>query len=167
MVINKEVNKVNYTMKFVLFIAVMYSGLNLSADLQDALNDYQKKNYKSAYEQFMQLANVTNADAFYNIGVMFYKGQHVEKDITQAYAWMKLANQVDDYFTIKVTEEELGPVELLKSNQIFSLLNSQYGPKYFESKFNPLFDQNEELVLDALSPKPLVKFAPIFPERAV
>ena len=54
------------------------------ADLQDALSAYENQNYQSAYDQFMSLAEIGNADAFNNLGVMYFKGQHVEKNYQQA-----------------------------------------------------------------------------------
>ncbi len=61
--------------------------------LDDAIALYQKKKYKEAYEFFYPLATYErNAEAQYYLGLMYFEGNGVIKDITQAQQlWKKAA----------------------------------------------------------------------------
>lgn len=151
---------------FLLFSISFFISINTYADLQDALQAYEKQNYESAHKQFMQLAEVGNADAFYKLGIMNFKGQFVDKDYQQAYAWMRLAHQVDGFFALRAVEKKLNDEEFILAEKIFETLNDSYGILIFESNFMPKFNITKEFIYDETSPKPLVKYAPIFPKRA-
>jgi len=156
--------------QFIKVVIVSLSLLSISfvnADLQDALKAYESENFESAHQQFLNLAQVGNADAFYNLGVMYYKGQHVDKDYKQAYAWMKLANQADDYFKYSAVGKKLQADSLIEAEEIFVGLDSNLGKGAFQEKFMPEYIIWKKGELDIRPPKPLVKYAPMYPERAL
>ncbi|WP_105169094.1 TonB family protein [Pseudoalteromonas sp. T1lg23B] len=62
------------------------------ADLYDATLAYQEADYQSAFTQFNHLAQLGNADAMYNLGVMYLYGQGVEKSTADAFTWFSLAH---------------------------------------------------------------------------
>ena len=62
------------------------------ADFNRAIDDYEDKKYESAYSQFLVMAKMGETRSQFNLGVMYYNGQHVEKNIDMAYAWLKLAS---------------------------------------------------------------------------
>ncbi|CAH9049395.1 hypothetical protein PSECIP111951_01391 [Pseudoalteromonas holothuriae] len=61
------------------------------ADLYNATLAYQNTNYQSAFDEFTRLAKLGNADAMYNLGVMYLYGQGVDKSQADAFAWFSLA----------------------------------------------------------------------------
>ena len=71
-----------------LFLSVT---ANANPALQEALDNYQNSRFEIACKQFKTLAEMGFSTAQYNLGVMYLKGQAVEKDLAQAYAWMTLA----------------------------------------------------------------------------
>lgn len=157
----------NQVIKLLITISLFFSSIYLSADLQDALQAYETQNYESAQKQFLELAKVGNADAFYNLGVMYYKGQFFEKNYQKAYAWMKLANKVDDFFETSIVEKKMNEQELVLAEQQFKVLNDQVGVKVFEFNYLPVFNFDDEFVQGSTTPKPIVKVSPIYPKRAV
>ena len=67
------------------------------ADFELANNYYAAGNFEKAYTEYMESAQYGDNDAQQNIGVMYYRGEHVAKNKITAYAWMTLATQNQDY----------------------------------------------------------------------
>ncbi|MDH5464888.1 MAG: hypothetical protein OEW60_04605 [Thiovulaceae bacterium] len=65
------------------------------AQLESAVDDYDKGLHEKAYETFAYLAEKCNDDeSQYYLGLMYANGQFVEKDISLAeYWWKKSAGQ--------------------------------------------------------------------------
>ncbi|MGA2402736.1 MAG: tetratricopeptide repeat protein [Syntrophobacteraceae bacterium] len=57
------------------------------AGWDEAKASYEKGDYLKAYEEFKVLAEQGNADAQWNLGVMFANGQGVQKDYVEAVKW--------------------------------------------------------------------------------
>ncbi|MFT5520261.1 MAG: TonB family protein [Enterobacterales bacterium] len=83
-------------MKMLLLIFCLLTTLDSHADLNSTLDKYSSGDYSSAYQEFLSMAKMGEKDSQFNLGVMYYHGQHIEKDINKAYAWMKLATQSDN-----------------------------------------------------------------------
>jgi TonB family protein len=66
------------------------------AGTDEAVALYEKKDYASAYTEFMRMAEVGDHQAQFNIGAMYHQGQHVAQDQIQAYAWIALAGQKNE-----------------------------------------------------------------------
>jgi len=80
-----------------LFFFVFFSPCILAdADLDKAMVKYESGNYSSAFREFERLARSGNHLAQFNLGAMYYRGQGVERNVVQAYAWMALASQDGD-----------------------------------------------------------------------
>ena len=66
--------------------------------LKDAIKDHKAKDYKSAFSKFLKLAEAGDAIAQSWLGLIYIKGEGVEKDSTQAFKWWtKAAKQGDAY----------------------------------------------------------------------
>ncbi|MEJ6476884.1 TonB family protein [Pseudoalteromonas piscicida] len=63
------------------------------ADLYDATLAYQNEKFKIAFSEFSRLAQLGNADAMYNLGVMYLHGQGTEQSAANAFTWFSLANE--------------------------------------------------------------------------
>ncbi|WP_245321335.1 TonB family protein [Pseudoalteromonas sp. KS88] len=78
-------------LKVCIFVCGLLFGFNAKADLLSATLDYHQGKFSKAKQEFLQLAQLGNPDAIYNIAVMYLHGQGVEKNTAQAYAWFSLA----------------------------------------------------------------------------
>jgi hypothetical protein len=65
-------------------------------NFQDGLNAFNKEDYKSAHQLFLQLAEQGIAKAQYNLGLMYAKGKGVVKNDSEAIKWWKLAAEQGD-----------------------------------------------------------------------
>src|SRR5690554_5839693 len=65
---------------------------NSSASLfQSGVSAYERKNYPVALESFTVLAKKGDANAQFNLGVMYANGEGVPKDASQAVTWYRKA----------------------------------------------------------------------------
>ena len=70
---------------------------NSSASLfQSAVSAYERKNYPVALKIFTELAEQGDADAQFNLGGMYRRGEGVSKDMAQAAAWYRKAAEQGD-----------------------------------------------------------------------
>src|SRR6266404_407167 len=65
------------------------AGLSAGADLASANRAYEQKDYATALQGFMVLAEQGDADAQLTLGSMFLKGRGVLKDPEKATKWFK------------------------------------------------------------------------------
>ncbi|PHI35091.1 energy transducer TonB [Pseudoalteromonas sp. GCY] len=63
------------------------------ADLYDATLAYQNEEFTLAFSEFNRLAQLGNADAMYNLGVMYLYGQGTAQSAANAFAWFSLAKE--------------------------------------------------------------------------
>ncbi len=108
-------------MKSILAITLLLASFSSKADFNAASDHYAQKNYQAAYEEFLNLAEMGEKRAQFNLGVMYYQGQHVEKNINKAYAWTKLAvesansseqeKNIHNIIASKLTEKQLAEAE--------------------------------------------------------
>ncbi len=84
-----------YTMKkwflFITAILMLYSSVARAGDFDDATDAYEKGNYDQAIELFLPLATQGNANAQYNLGLMYDEGKGVTQDYQEAIKWYRLA----------------------------------------------------------------------------
>ena len=117
-------------MKRILFLLVALQASLANADFYKALDKYAEGHYQQAYDSFYEMAKLGEKRAQFNLGVMFYHGQHVEKDINQAYGWMKLAlesetiseneKKIFDSLSKEVTQQD-------EAQKVYKALSQQYG----------------------------------------
>ncbi|NVK89570.1 MAG: TonB family protein [Gammaproteobacteria bacterium] len=82
-------------MKYILMLTFGLYSFTATADFYSALNFYDQEQYSKAYEEFSKLAELGDKRSQFNLGIMYFKGQHVAQDINKAYAWTKLATESD------------------------------------------------------------------------
>ena len=73
-------------MKRILFVAAAVGSL-FAGSFDEALQDYRSGAYIKAFNTFFTLAKEENAEAAFNVGLMYEKGQGVQADMTQAMQW--------------------------------------------------------------------------------
>jgi len=60
-------------------------------DFQNAQDAYDRQDYETAYKLILPLAEQGDAQAQYNLGVMYDKGQGVPQDYKEAVKWYRLS----------------------------------------------------------------------------
>ena len=80
--------------RLVLVLALLWP-VSLLADLQAGLDAYDRKDYATAYREFLPLAEQGNAKAQYYLGRMYYVPEGVSRNITESIRWYRLAAEQD------------------------------------------------------------------------
>ena len=83
--------KPSLTFLLALTLLFLFSGSVFADDLKDAMAAHKSKDYKEAVRLYRLSAKQGNAEAQYNLGLMYEKGQVVPKDFKEAFKWSKLA----------------------------------------------------------------------------
>jgi len=68
------------TFLLALTFLFLFSGSVFGDDLQDATFAYERKDYETAYKLILPLAEQEYAEAQYNLGIMYSKGQGVQQN---------------------------------------------------------------------------------------
>lgn len=152
-------------MKTLLILFVTCLTLPLKADFFTALDAYEAGKFEQAYKQFHKIAAIGEKRAQFNLGVMYFQGQHVEKDINQAYAWIKLATdsetinkvhlnalkQIEEQVTNKTKAERLYQ-DLVDRYSTEVLIESLY-PKLVSTKGGASFNAEPIKIVQPLYPR--------------
>lgn len=80
----------------IFFLCLGLSQFVCAANFADAMYDYQAENFSSAHLKFSNLASLGHKDSQFNIGAMYFRGQGVEQNKIEAYAWIALAAEDGD-----------------------------------------------------------------------
>lgn len=147
----------------VLFQILLYSPVTY-ASFDKAMEIYSAGNFNEAKAAFEALAAIGDRSALFNLGVMYYRGEAVEKDSVKAYTLMKIANNgLDDEFYSRIANSIFGKFNESKRNEA-EKLHRKIDPIYNISTISanifpkPLAD--EDCAPDI---KPLKKVAPRYP----
>ena len=83
----------NLTATLCLTLAVLLgsAGISWSADFQKGLAAYDSGDYATALREWTPLAEQGNANAQFNLGVMYDKGEGVPQNYKTAVKWYRLA----------------------------------------------------------------------------
>jgi TPR repeat protein len=74
----------------------MFSGVQVFASSDSALDAYQQGRYKIAYKEFRKAAFKGDNDARYNLAVMLYSGKGIPRDKAEAIYWFVKAAESGD-----------------------------------------------------------------------
>ena len=78
---------------FVLTFIIFFSyNTSQAAELEDGFQAFTTGNYEQALRLWLPLAEEDNADAQYNLGILYQKGLGVEKNPKTAFIWYKRAS---------------------------------------------------------------------------
>ena len=61
--------------------------------IDEAIELFENDRFKEALDIFKELAKEQNSEAMYYIGVCYYEGWGVEKDLEEAKKWWKMADR--------------------------------------------------------------------------
>ncbi|MDX1569980.1 MAG: hypothetical protein R3200_05795 [Xanthomonadales bacterium] len=86
------------------------------ADFDSGMSAYRLGDYQRAFKEFREAAIAGDPTAQFNVGVMYYRGEHVERDLVKAYGWIELATnrpgtealiQAQEILAVMLTPEEV------------------------------------------------------------
>ena len=78
--------------KLFLFLLLSLSFIGSTyADFQDGLDASQKGDFQTAFKEWTPLAEQGDVEAQYNLGLLYFNGDGVPKDLKQAVSWYKKA----------------------------------------------------------------------------
>ncbi|MCB1594908.1 MAG: SEL1-like repeat protein [Xanthomonadales bacterium] len=107
-------------MKKFTYIILFFISSTVNADFISAIKNYDEKNYKLAFDEFLVLAQLGNIKAQHNIAVLYYNGEGINKDLELAYAWSVISDSNNDKYkdftqTIKnkLTKEQIKSAEII------------------------------------------------------
>lgn len=81
-----------FILPFVLVPFYFISSIILATELEDGFQAFTAGNYEQALRLWLPIAEKENADAQYNLGILYMKGLGVEKNIKTAFIWYKRAS---------------------------------------------------------------------------
>jgi TonB family protein len=129
------------------------------ADLLDALQHYEQKDYPKASAEFTQLLPLGNEVAAFNLAVMFYKGEGTAADPVKALAYFQLAAELGDTRAagvISSISKQLSATELQQADEQSHLLLTQVQVREIEDERTDLID----------FPEVVSRKAPSYPKEA-
>ncbi|BBF13005.1 hypothetical protein NTHiID20_04950 [Haemophilus influenzae] len=68
----------------------------LEQQFQQGLTAYEQSDYQTAFKLWLPLAEQGNADAQFNLGLMYYNGRGVKQDDFEAVKWFRKAAEQGD-----------------------------------------------------------------------
>lgn len=77
--------------QFVFIASILLSAPAFADELISALTAYEQGKYKTAYEQFTQLALQDNTEAQYNLAFMYFGGEGIPQNAAKAAYWFEKA----------------------------------------------------------------------------
>lgn len=146
-----------------LFVSILLlTTLTTQADFFEAQERYDQKDFTSAFNEFQKLAKLGNVKSQYNVAVMLSKGEGVQKNLIEAYAWASLVSSIDSYKPLaSYIKEQLPPVSISEANNLFEKYHKLYalenskvilGPIVEVDKDNNQIDFSPELVFETRKP---------------
>ena len=101
----------------------------VAGDFEDAEAANKAGDYKKEFRLLKGLAEQGDADAQFNLGIMYANGEGVPKDYVQAYAWMSIAATQGNANAQKgkgTLKKEMTREQIAKGQE----LSSEYWKKY-------------------------------------
>lgn len=152
--------------KQLLIPALLFSSI-ASADFNTALDAYTDGQYAVAYDEFMAMAQTGEKRSQFNLGVMYYQGQHVSKNINKAYAWLRLAtegetgneNEQKIYLMVSSKIKDMSAAE-----QEYRYLSSDYSTQILIERLYPEFADAKNT--NSFHAEPLKIIPPKYPKKA-
>lgn len=119
-----------------IFLACLWSASSF-ADFEQAISNYRTDNFEAAFEGFMEAALEGDHIAQFNVGVMYYRGQGVPKDVVLAYSWIDLATEGGDVEMVRAQSYlivELSTSQIRQGQRMAAARAREHGLAYHLSR---------------------------------
>ncbi len=125
----------------VLTAALFIAGESAAVTIEQAFAWYSGGDFEKAYQAYKELAEIGNVQAQLNIGAMYARGEYVEKNFVEAYAWVSLAHAAEPGDTSQkfktAIEKALTAEKKEKAEERFLILKKQYSQEAIERNLLP------------------------------
>ncbi len=130
---------------FILYLLI-FSSSHSHGDFNRALTNYKNNNFPEANKEFKLLAVLGHKQSQMNVAVMFVRGEGVEKELTEGYAWFALSATDGDASRTQMKEkifnrldESQKKIALQKADQLINIygdtqLALDLYPSYIDEK---------------------------------
>ncbi|MDJ0655156.1 MAG: hypothetical protein QNJ40_13425 [Xanthomonadales bacterium] len=111
------------------------------ADFDVGMAAYRAKDFKTAFQAFHDVAIQGNEIAQFNLGVMYYRGEGVDRDLVRALAWVDLSAQRGDEHNIGAEEAlilMMDPAQINEAHAMAASLAVEHGLRYTPPNFKEL-----------------------------
>lgn len=135
-----------FALSFLIIVLFSPVPLVFASDLFEADSYFQQANYPLARKAYQQAANVGSAHAFYQLGLMEYKGLGGAEDPIKALVWFNLAAEQKFNDSEAIVESLLALVPAENKSDVVQLITSfreQYGTQYMLKQYYPLIKPDE------------------------
>ncbi len=122
-------------MRYRLAAVILATALSFPAlaDFEAGLTAYRANDFGTAYQAFHQAAIHGDETAQFNIGVMYYRGHGVAKDLVKAYSWIELSIQRGNLANIRALSAltvKLSPSQIQAAHELSADLAREHGLRY-------------------------------------
>ncbi|UTF58841.1 TonB family protein [Gilvimarinus sp. DA14] len=129
--------------KAVSAVALVFSLLSASvqADFKLGAMYYEQGDMQKAYEEFKLASAYGDKDAQFNIAAMYFRGQHLDKDLVKSYAWFALSGATGH------------PQGSELSDKVYNRLSAEQKAQADKEKNKLLSQYSKENIINSLSPE--------------
>lgn len=147
-----------------LAVAMLLVAGPVRADLYSAHDAYEKHDFKEAFKEFKELAELGQPQAQYTLAVLYVRGEGVPSSLTYGHAWAALAGENGEAKGTALAAE-LAPQLTPNSLRLSSELQAQYSQANLDKRLLPHFLKARDY--EDHDPARLSKpFMPAYPKEA-
>lgn len=132
--------KLQHWILFATFISCFTIPL-ANASFDNAMKIYSDGRYEEAKNAFAAMAEIGDSASLFNLGVMYFRGEAVEKNLVKAYVLMKIANETrDDEKLLKIEKSVfsiLDKAQKEKTKSLYKELSQIYGAENIKKNIFP------------------------------
>lgn len=117
---------------------------SLAGNINQADIYFQQQQYQLALAEYITLADVGNARAFYQLGAIYYNGLGVEKSDSKALVWFALAAEHDFENSVEIVNNLLSSASETDKEKLLSFIakfKKNYGKQGIQDKYFPQFNE--------------------------
>ncbi len=130
----------------VIFLITFVISTKAQADYSSALKNYNEKKFPEAMIEFQRTAALGHKDSQLKIGIMYFQGEGVTKNIIDAYAWTALSAEDNNTSSVRIKDAMFSKMNEqqkidanIKLKELMSTLSNQtlsstLYPKYSKEK---------------------------------
>lgn len=149
-------------MRMMLGVLLLVSQLAMAVSFEEANSIYDAGGFNVARQAYEQMARLGNADAQFNLAVMYYRGEGGPQDLQAAYAWARVASdhgQKNAAALVARFEKQL-QAELASAQQHYRKVREQAGPE----RVSTLYPSNTGRASAFKASAPLYTSQPVYPK---
>ena len=151
---------------FFLLFSILFLCSSASANFDSAFKLYEKSKFAEAFYAFKNLAYIGDKSSQFNLGVMYFRGEHVQSDPVEAYAWIVVAAEGGDESFLKTKKIIFGKFnekEQVAAAGRADLYLNKYGREVLLQALAPKLLSDDEC---AKSPELINKVKPKYPKSS-